>query len=73
MLSISANIEDSDVYNVSSSRAISLNSLIKLFKEETKTNFEIVYVPSRLNDNSISRSKFWILDFGFWIFNCFKV
>jgi UDP-glucose 4-epimerase len=50
-LSTYKNLEDSDIYNVCSNYAISLNHLIALIKDVTKTDFEVKYVENRLSDN----------------------
>ncbi len=50
-LSITKNLEDSDIYNVSSSHQINLNNLISLIKNVTGIDFEVKYLPSRLSDN----------------------
>lgn len=52
LLSRSKDLNNSDIYNVSSGDSISLNDLTALIREVTEADFEVKYVPSRLSDNS---------------------
>ena len=51
MLSFSKDLEDSDIYNISSNHAISLNELIILIKKVLDIDFEVKHLSGRLSDN----------------------
>jgi len=50
-LSVTKKLDDSDIYNVSSNRSISLNELVTLMKKVLEIDFEVEYVPDRVSDN----------------------
>lgn len=52
-LGLTKNIDDSDIYNVSSDHPISLNSLVDLIKDTLQINFETTYLPHRQSDNKM--------------------
>jgi UDP-glucose 4-epimerase len=51
MLSVTKNLEDSDIYNVSSNQPISLNGLLDVIRNVIEVDFEVIYAPNRLSDN----------------------
>ncbi|MEK7725305.1 MAG: NAD-dependent epimerase/dehydratase family protein [Acidobacteriota bacterium] len=50
-LSLEKNINDSDIYNLSSNHPVSLNELVDLMKSILGINFEVKYLPMRASDN----------------------
>jgi UDP-glucose 4-epimerase len=50
-LSLKKDLNDSDIYNISSNHPISLNELIELMKKVLGFDFEVKYLPKRMSDN----------------------